>query len=73
MLLQRPGSEEFVPVAFFPEVNGDRSHLAEVSERALSEGRGVVLPREKPGAEASNEARYVTGHTLHVNGGMAML
>jgi len=68
VLLQKPGSEEFVPVGFFPDAVADRSHLAEVSERALSEGRGVVLPRELPGGEASNEPRYQLAYPVRLEG-----
>jgi RND family efflux transporter MFP subunit len=68
VLLQKPGSEEFVPVGFFPDTAADRSHLAEVSERALSEGRGVVLPRELPGGEASNEPRYQLAYPVRLEG-----
>lgn len=68
VLLQKPGSEEFVPVGFFPDVNADRSHLAEVSERALSEGRGIVLPREVAGGEASNQPRYQLGYPVRLEG-----
>jgi RND family efflux transporter MFP subunit len=68
VLLQKPGSDEFVPVGFFPESGADRSHLAEVSERALSEGRGVVLPRELAGGEASNEPRYQLGYPVRLEG-----
>lgn len=46
VLLQVPGAQEFVPVAFYPDAPRDRAHLADVSERTLKEGRGVVLPLE---------------------------
>jgi len=46
VVLQRPGSESFAPLAFWPEDRRDRSHLAEVTERALRDGRGVVQPRQ---------------------------
>ena len=46
VVLQRPGSESFAPLAFWPDDRRDRSHLAEVTERALRDGRGVVQPRE---------------------------
>ena len=65
VLLQSPGSNDFVPVAFYPEAPRDRTHLAEVSERALKEGRGVVLPREA--AEAA-EPRYQLGYPIRVDG-----
>lgn len=68
VLLRKPGSDEYVPVGFFPEANADRSHLAEVSERALSEGRGIVLPRELGGDEASNEPRYQLGYPVRLEG-----
>jgi hypothetical protein len=35
VILQKPGTKSFVPVAFFPENPRDRLHFAEVSERAL--------------------------------------
>jgi RND family efflux transporter MFP subunit len=72
VLLQAPGSSEFVPVAFFPEGARDRTHLAEVSERALKEGRGVVLPREVPGqaAPASGQPRYQLGYPIRVDGSL---
>lgn len=68
VLLQKPGSDEFVPAGFFPESGADRSHLAEVSERALSEGRGVVLPRGVAGGAASNEPRYQLGYPVRLEG-----
>jgi RND family efflux transporter MFP subunit len=46
VVLQKPGTENFAPLAFWPEGRRDRSHLAAVTERALREGRGVVQPRE---------------------------
>lgn len=42
VVLQKPGSKALAPVAFYPDVKRDRSHLAEITERALREGRGVV-------------------------------
>jgi RND family efflux transporter MFP subunit len=68
VLLQKPDSNEFVPVGFFPDTNADRSHLAEVSERALSEGRGIVLPCGLPGGEASNEPRYQLAYPVRLEG-----
>ena len=64
VLLQPPGGREYVPVAFYPEVPRDRTHLAEVSERTLKEGRGVVLPREVPEAQP----RYQLGYPVRVDG-----
>jgi RND family efflux transporter MFP subunit len=46
VVLQQPGSESFAPLAFWPDGQRDRSHLAEVTERALRDGRGVVQPRD---------------------------
>src|SRR5882672_4134943 len=68
VLLQKPGTAEVGRIAFYPEAPGDRTHLAEVSERALNEGRGVVLPREVPGAPASNEPRYQLGYPIRLEG-----
>jgi RND family efflux transporter MFP subunit len=44
VVLQKPGTEAFAPLAFWPEGRRDRSHLAEVTERVLREGRGLVQP-----------------------------
>jgi RND family efflux transporter MFP subunit len=44
VVLQTPGAESFAPLAFWPE-GGERAGLAEITERALREGRGVVQPR----------------------------
>lgn len=44
-----PESGTFVPVAFWPKVPQQRTRLAEVAERVLHEGQGVILKRETPG------------------------
>jgi RND family efflux transporter MFP subunit len=49
VVLLKPGTKSFVPVAFYPENPKDRSHLAKVSERALQEGQGVVEPGSAQG------------------------
>ena len=46
VVLQKPGTESFAPLAFWPDERPARSSLAEVTERALREGRGLVQPRE---------------------------
>jgi multidrug resistance efflux pump len=43
VVLQKPGTSSFAPVAFLPDPPADRSRLAEVTERALKERQGVVL------------------------------
>jgi len=45
VVLQKPGTEAFGPLAFWPEGQRDRSALVEITERGLREGRGVVQPR----------------------------
>jgi len=64
VLLQTPGSREYVPVAFYPEAARDRTHLAEVAERTLKEGRGVVLPLDN----AATEQRYQLGYPVRIDG-----
>jgi RND family efflux transporter MFP subunit len=44
VVLQKPGTQNYAPVAFFPTGGGDRSHLANITERALREGRGIAEP-----------------------------
>ena len=68
VLLQAPGASEFVPVGFFPEAPHDRTYLAEISERALKEGRGVVLPREPAQGPAEAQPRYQLGYPIRVDG-----
>jgi RND family efflux transporter MFP subunit len=42
VVLQKPGSTSFAPVAFLPEDSPRHTQLASVSERVLAEGKGVV-------------------------------
>lgn len=70
VLLQAPGASEFVPVAFHPDAPRDRTHLAEISERALKEARGVVLPRPTPGAETPGQPRYQLGYPIRIDGSL---
>lgn len=46
IVLQKPGTEAFAPLAFWPETGGNRSRLAEITGRALHEGRGIVQARD---------------------------
>jgi len=45
VVLQKPGVETFAPLAYWPEGSRERTALAEVVERALQGGRGLVEPR----------------------------
>jgi multidrug efflux pump subunit AcrA (membrane-fusion protein) len=57
VVLQKPGTDTFAPLAFWPANSGDRSHLAEITERALREGRGIVREREIPDGDAPSSGR----------------
>src|SRR6186997_3395274 len=45
VVLQKPGIETFAPLAFWPEARRERPQLAQVIERALRDGRGLVEAR----------------------------
>jgi RND family efflux transporter MFP subunit len=64
VVLLKPGTGTFAPVAFLGE-SPDRSLLAPVAERALREGRGVVLPSNSPGEAAP---RYQLAYPVRVDG-----
>lgn len=66
VVLQRPGSAAFTPIAFYPERPRDRKRLAHVTETALKEGRGVVEP--VTAAEGAAPARYQLAYPVRVEG-----
>lgn len=68
VILAKPGTTTFAPVAFFPENPVDRRRLAKISERALKEGRGVVEPLTE--AQPANCAgpRYQLAYPVRVDG-----
>ena len=69
VVLQKPGVATFAPLAFWPEEGGDRSHLTEITERALREGRGIVQPRgAEAGAPASQRPDLQLAYPVRVDG-----
>jgi len=68
VILLQPETSVFAPVAFFPESPPDRSHLAEVSERAIKDGRGVVKPLEIPEGSDVRGPRYQLAYPVRVDG-----
>lgn len=73
VVLQKPGAQEFVPAAFWPpDERRNRSHLAEVTERALREGRGVFGSREIPSTldPARMQTRYQLAYPVKIDGNL---
>jgi RND family efflux transporter MFP subunit len=69
VVLQRPGTETFAPLAYWPDERPARSGLAEVTERALREGRGLVQPRDgQPGATLPDRPDYQIAYPIRVDG-----
>jgi len=69
VILQKPGGEAFVPLAFWPSGQRDRTRLAEITERVLREGRGVVQPRADPGGGAPPaQPDYQVAYPVRVDG-----
>src|SRR5437016_2079957 len=65
VVLQKPGTTVVVPVAFLPDPPTDRARLAEVTERALKEGQGVVQRLE---AANDDGQRCQLGHPVQLDG-----
>jgi RND family efflux transporter MFP subunit len=70
VVLQKPGTETFAPLAFWPETSGDRSHLAEITERALRDGRGIVQARETSadGLQLPDRPEYQLAYPIRLDG-----
>lgn len=70
VVLQKPGTDTFAPLAFWPENSGDRSHLTKITERALHEGRGIVRERETSddAAPASDRPDFQLAYPVRLDG-----
>jgi len=68
VVLLKPGTKSFVPVAFYPEAPKDRARLARVSERALQEGQGVVEPAPQEGQDEEGEPPLQLAYPVRVDG-----
>jgi biotin carboxyl carrier protein len=66
VVLQKPGAEAFAPLAFWPDGQRDRAALAEVTERVLREGRGVVQPRQD--AAGGEQPDYQIAYPVRLDG-----
>jgi hypothetical protein len=58
VVLQRPGSSTFSPIAYYPERAPERARLARITESALKQGRGVVEPLRSPEGAPQSPPRY---------------
>lgn len=73
VVLQKPGGQEFVPAGFWPtDERRNRNHLAEVTERALREGRGVFGTRDVPSTLDPDrmQARYQLAYPVKIDGAL---
>jgi len=68
VILLKPGTSTFAPVAFFPENPADRTRLAEISERALKEGRGIVEPQSGLQPAEAVGPRYQLAYPVRLDG-----
>lgn len=69
VVLQKPGTETFAPLAFWPEGRRDRSHLAGATEQALREGRGVAQPRTAgTGSALPHQPDYHLAYPVRIDG-----
>jgi RND family efflux transporter MFP subunit len=68
VVFMKPGTSTFAPIAYYPEPPRDRSHLAEVSEQALREGRGVVRPLQDPDGPPVEHPRYQLALPVRLDG-----
>jgi len=68
VVLHKPGTKSFAPVAFYPENPRDRTHLARVSERALKEGQGIAQPGEPVGDGDAHGPRYQLAYPVRLDG-----
>jgi RND family efflux transporter MFP subunit len=68
VILVKPGTATFAPVAFFPENPADRTLLAPISERALKEGRGIIEPQTASQAPDATGPRYQLAYPVRVDG-----
>jgi Barrel-sandwich domain of CusB or HlyD membrane-fusion/GAF domain len=68
VVLQKPGTKSFAPVAFYPENPRDRTLLARVSERALQGGQGIVEPREQAGDAEVRNPHYQLAYPVRLDG-----
>ena len=68
VVLQKPGTKSFAPVAFYPENPRDRAHLARVSERALKEGQGIVQPGAPASEGDAHDPSYQLAYPVRLDG-----
>ena len=68
VILLKPGTSSFAPVAFYPDSPRDRTHLAQISERALKEGRGIVEPQSVVQAADAAGPRYQLAYPVRLDG-----
>jgi hypothetical protein len=68
VVLLKPGTKSFAPVAFYPENPRDRARLARVSERALQQGQGIVEPRGQADNAEARGPRYQLAYPVRMDG-----
>jgi multidrug efflux pump subunit AcrA (membrane-fusion protein) len=70
VVLGPPDTGPFTPAAFWPDARRASRALAEAAERAMTERRGLVVPRPVPPAEpgAAPRPRYCVAYPILVDG-----
>jgi hypothetical protein len=69
VVLQKPGTQTFAPLAFWPAERRDRSHLTEIAERGLREGRGIVQARRSAnGSALPHRPDYQIAYPVRLDG-----
>lgn len=69
VVLQKPGTQSFAPLAYWPEARRDRTQLSEVGDSALRSGRGVVQPRSSPaGGSVPERPDYQMAYPVRLDG-----